>query len=550
MEKRAQELSALPMEISVEVAREQLARILASPAFDASERLKDFLTFVVEETLAGRQETLKGFTIATTVFGRDEKFDSAHDPIVRVEAKKLRHALERYYFLDGADDPIRIQIPKGGYVPIFEQCVSSPTALADEEMPPKIVVMPLKLLNDDPEQEYFASGLTEELTTALTYYHEIQVIGSDSSRHLHRMGLSPQEIGKKLGAHFLLKGCVRKSSSTVKVSITLITTPNGVAIWSEHYRRSLTAENLLDLQEEIACTVAARIGGDFGIMATQLFQDSRRKTSPSLTAYETLLSFYHYKTAMNPADFHSTLRLLKQTLDREPDCGYLWAALSAMYFEHSIVEFSQGETMSLEDAEEYAREGVRLEPESQATRITLAAAYFYKNQRELYAQEAEYAYKLNPNNTYVFGIYGWYEILMGHWAHGFNLLEKATQLNPYHPRYFYAAFFLYYYAHHKYHKAYHEAMNLNLPGVFFDPLFRTASLAQLGRTEEAGAALETLLQLRPDFPECAHELTARLIKAEGQIEHIIEGLQKAGLQLKGPNRRGRVIPFVKAHPAI
>ena len=101
--------------------RAQLGHILASRAFDASRRNRAFLRFIVEETLAGHADRIKAYTIATSVLGRDEAFDPQSDPIVRIEASRLRRSLERYYLLAGQEDPIRIDIPKWGYVPSFQR---------------------------------------------------------------------------------------------------------------------------------------------------------------------------------------------------------------------------------------------------------------------------------------------------------------------------------------------------------------------------------------------------------------------------------------------
>jgi adenylate cyclase len=100
-------------ELAHDAIREQLDRILASREFHATTRMRDFLRFVVEETLAGRSDQLKGYTVATAVFGRDKDFDPALDPIVRIQAGKLRRELEAYYLVAGREDPIRIDIPKG-----------------------------------------------------------------------------------------------------------------------------------------------------------------------------------------------------------------------------------------------------------------------------------------------------------------------------------------------------------------------------------------------------------------------------------------------------
>jgi len=108
-----------PEGVTADDVRAQLARILASADFDASERNRRFLSHIVEEALAGRGDRIKAYGIAVAVFNRDDSFEPQSDPIVRIEASRLRRSLERYYLLAGKDDPLRIEIPKGGYVPVF-----------------------------------------------------------------------------------------------------------------------------------------------------------------------------------------------------------------------------------------------------------------------------------------------------------------------------------------------------------------------------------------------------------------------------------------------
>jgi TolB-like protein/Tfp pilus assembly protein PilF len=115
------DLESIPSDL-IQTALEHL---IASSAFDASPRNRAFLRFVVEETLARRSDRIKAYTIGTSVFGRDEAFDPQSDPIVRIEASRLRRSLERYYLIAGRDDPIRIDIPKGGYVASFQRLPSA-----------------------------------------------------------------------------------------------------------------------------------------------------------------------------------------------------------------------------------------------------------------------------------------------------------------------------------------------------------------------------------------------------------------------------------------
>ena len=115
----------LGKEAHVHVA-EQLNRILGSKAFRQADRLKRFLTFIVEETVAGRGERLKEFVVGVEVFGKPESFDPRNDPIVRVQARRLRAQLGRYYREEGTEAELFIELPKGGYAPVFRQVKTAP----------------------------------------------------------------------------------------------------------------------------------------------------------------------------------------------------------------------------------------------------------------------------------------------------------------------------------------------------------------------------------------------------------------------------------------
>jgi adenylate cyclase len=134
----------------------RLERIIASSAFDASRRNRAFLRFIVEETLAGRGDQIKAYTIGTSVLGRDERFDPQSDPIVRIEASRLRRSLERYYLITGQDDAIRIDIPKWGYVPSFLRV----PGIGDEGAPPEHAPAPELPLGEPP----LLAGHPEALT--------------------------------------------------------------------------------------------------------------------------------------------------------------------------------------------------------------------------------------------------------------------------------------------------------------------------------------------------------------------------------------------------
>ena len=216
-----------------EAIRAQLERILQDADFRASDKQKKFLRFVVDETLDGRASQLKGYTIAVAVYGRPAGFDPQVDPIVRVEAGRLRRALEHFYLSTGKKDTVRIKIPKGGYVPTFHTVQIPPsgaqtsTSERENSAPatgPSIAVMPLLNLTGDEDQDYFSDGLTEELTAELARHQEFQVIAAQSTLRFKGRKVDPKEIGRDLGVRFLLTGSIQKDLKTIKVAIRLIDT--------------------------------------------------------------------------------------------------------------------------------------------------------------------------------------------------------------------------------------------------------------------------------------------------------------------------------------
>src|SRR5262249_5994113 len=158
---------------------EQLNRILASKAFRQADRLKRFLAFIVEETIHGRGERLKEFVVGVEVFGKPESFDPRNDPIVRVQARRLRSQLTRYYREEGQEDPVVIELPKGGYAPTFRPLKSpppkrtTPQALVSRNT---VVVLPFADYSPGGDQKYFCEGVREEIVHTLAQLGGVRLV--------------------------------------------------------------------------------------------------------------------------------------------------------------------------------------------------------------------------------------------------------------------------------------------------------------------------------------------------------------------------------------
>jgi adenylate cyclase len=513
-----------------EAIRAQLDRILGSAEFSGSNKQRRFLNFVVEETLEGRASRLKGYTIALAVYGRTEDFDPQLDPIVRVEAGRLRRALEHYYLTAGRTDPVRIGIPKGGYVPTFESVRAQPPARQDDDSRagPSIAVMPLLNLTGDEGQDYFCDGITEELTAELTRFQECRVIASQSAMQFKGKTVEPGELGRQLGVRFLLTGSIRKDETAIKVSIQLIDTSDVAQIWAESYTRDLTAANVIEVQEDVAQRVVGAIADQYGSMTRRLSKESRKKAPATLMAYDAVLRFYHYETVLTPEAFDQALEALEQAVETEPDYALAWSMLGHLHADNHALRFREIEA-SLEKALVFAQRGVALDRENQFAQDALTLVHFHRGDKKMFLRHVEQTIALNPKSPYVVGVAGWHLTLWGEWERGLSLLEQGIEGNPYYPRWFHLAPYTDYYRRGDYEEALAEALKFNYEELFWYPVMRAAALAQMGREREARTAIDELLRLVPDFATCGRELIGGYVKVDRVADAIIEGLRKAGL---------------------
>jgi len=514
----------------------QLDAILISTDFSASKKQRQFLCHIVRETLAGRAGDIKGYSIALTVYGRDESFDPQTDPIVRVEAGRLRQALKYYYLTGGKNDSTLLEVPKGGYRPLFTErhVHSNPHPAAPHHETIKnnsIAVLPLFNTSGDTEQEYFFDGLTEELTTELARYQDFVVIASQSSIRFKNRVRDYRAIGQKLGARFLLEGSLHTGRSNLKVIIRLIDSYKDEQVWSSDYKSTINPADFIQLNEDISREVVGIIADQFGIVARRLSKESNKAIPQTMTAYDAVLRFYHFETNLTKVAFESAFSSLSKAVQLDPDYGLAWSMLGHLHADNHALQFIPIEA-PLEQALRCAKKGCKLDPENQFANDALSLVYFHLGEKELFLQYVKKTNELNPNSPYITGVTGWHLVLYGQWDEGLLLLQRGMLLNPYYPTWFHLASFAAHYHQSEYEKAYAEAMKFNHPELFWDQVMRASSLAELSRSEEARCVIEELLRLQPNFENNGRTLICNYVKVESLIQNIITGLRKAGLRLQ------------------
>lgn len=245
---------------SPEEVRAQVDKILASRQFARSERLCRFLRFCVEQTLEEKGDQLKEQLVGVEVFDRKGDYDPRTDPIVRVEAMRLRSKLKAYYTSAGRPDCILVELPKGAYVPAFrirntvqpagQAARAQVQTTSDSAEERSIAVLPFTNLTPDPGTDYFSDGLAEELIHLLTRIPRLRVVAWSSMSQLRGREQDLAGIRQQLKVATVLRGSVRNTSGRVRVTAQLIDAESGAYLWSEAYDRQL--ENVLAIQEEMA----------------------------------------------------------------------------------------------------------------------------------------------------------------------------------------------------------------------------------------------------------------------------------------------------------
>jgi adenylate cyclase len=259
--------------------REELQRVLSSACFARAERVSKLLRFLVQQQLEGQEGELKESIIGVEVFGRKPDYDPKQDSTVRTEAVRLRARLRQYYSTQGAQNPLVIELPKGGYVPRFRQAEVTPEtapvraalrrrwlafALAGvavmaaagswwsshRNVSIPLAVLPLTNLSADPGDEYFADGLTDELIRHLSIIDGLAVRSQTSSFVFNGKPRNVREAGTQLGADYILEGSVLHDGQRLRINAQLVRARDDVPLWSGRFDRELT--DVFAMQDEIS----------------------------------------------------------------------------------------------------------------------------------------------------------------------------------------------------------------------------------------------------------------------------------------------------------
>lgn len=518
---------------------DQVDRICNNEEFRTKILLCKFLRFVVNETLAGRGEQLKGYIIGIEVLGKDKHFDPEQDSLVRIHAGRLRRLLKMYYLDSGKEDPILIDMPKGSYQVQFNSKNQTIRANRPDErrnnspalnpnLEPTVGILPFKNLTGNPENDYFAHGFSEELSIELTKYDDLRVI---SCWNRPESGTEFKiDLYNQFGTHFLIDGGIQINDSIIKVFVKLINTISGEQIWGNTYSRDLSVENLIDIEESLSNEIAGFIGSEYGIILHQLTEEVNQYQPKQIDVFNAILSFYYFEAHQSTELATKTFHILEKADKMEPSSGKIHAMLATMYGNAYALDLPDSEG-AMERMNELIEEALILEPGNQIVRLANVFRYFLLNERDKFSSEVDHCMSMNLNSPLRVGILGFYLSLTGSWEYGKSILDNAINNDIGYPHFFHGATSLYYYRNNEFEKALEEANQYNIQGLFWGPMLRAANLGQLNRKKETREHIIHLKSLKPNFEEKAYYLISRFVKEEDLVEKVVEGLRKAGLHI-------------------
>jgi TolB-like protein len=408
--------------------RRQLERILANSEFAQSERMCRFLRLVVEYSLENRAGELKEYLIGVEVFDRPS-FDPRLDPIVRVEARRLRSKLDKYYVGEGSRDEILIGLPKGGYAAVFGAGETHKKQPFRASTPSTIAILPFSNLSPGGDSEYFSDGLTQELIHGLTRVQGLRVVAWTSAAQLRGASDDVKAIGQQLSVATVLTGSVRRAGSRVRIGVQLIDTASNYYLWSEVYDREL--DDLLQIQDEISRAIvsALRI-----TLADHLPRPVPSKKPFDFEAHNLYLRGRVEWNKRTDTGLPLSVGYFEQAIARDANFALAWAGLADAYTllgEYCLLPPDE----AVPKAKRAALRAVELDPsrgEAWASLALIGTTFEW----DWATAEAHYirAIELNPGYATVHMWFGTDHLAnMGRFDEAYREIELSRQMDPWSP---------------------------------------------------------------------------------------------------------------------
>jgi adenylate cyclase len=385
-----------------------------------------------------------------------------------------------------------------------------------------IAVLPFENMSGDPEQEYFADGMVEEIITALSRFKSAFVIARNSSFTLKGKAVDVKEVGRRLGVRYILQGSVRKAAEKVRITGQLIDAVTGAHIWADRFERDLT--DVFALQDEVTLAVVSAIQPK--ILQTEIALSTRRRPE-NLTAYDFWLRAIQQSSLSTREGLAEAIRLARRALELDPGFGRAASLASVFHLNNFVFGYSTDPQFELKEAVRLSRLALRIDDGDANTlaRASLISAYVVRDS-ESALEMADRAVALNPNSFEAWGCRGWVYGAAGLPQEAVRSFERGIRMSPIDPAMF-AGMGMAFVELRRFDEAIvagRKAQRHN-PSHPLAYLCLASAFAHLERDAEAREAAARLLEVNPAFTISAWIAWG----GPSNPQLLTEGLRKAGL---------------------
>jgi adenylate cyclase len=391
-----------------------------------------------------------------------------------------------------------------------------------------IAVLPFANFSGDPEQEFFADGITEDIISMLAGWRAFPVIARNSTFTYKGKTVDIKKVGEELGVRYVLEGSVRKSGRRVRVTAQLIRADTNHHIMAERYDRDLT--DLFELQDEIVTTIAGAIEPEILKFERDRIADQPQHNEDAYEFYQHGM-WHHYRHSKT--DNIEAQAFFRRALAIDPYYPQAIAALAIAVCNSAYLGWAENAEGNYVDAFELAQRAVALDARYPNARFALAAVCMWTHRSDRAMAEFQEAIKLNPSFAAAHVLFGQMHLYGGRPKEAIELAETGIRLSPSDPRLFIwlpALAGAHYQLRH-YDQAVEIGrrswtLNRNWPAGL---RYVVAGLAQLGQVDEAQAPIDELKRLNANLAFVEGNLR-RLFTDRAGVDHILDGLRKAGLE--------------------
>ncbi|CAN5529143.1 adenylate/guanylate cyclase domain-containing protein [soil metagenome] len=386
---------------------------------------------------------------------------------------------------------------------------------------PSIAVLPFTNMSGDADQQYFSDGMTEDIITELARFREIRVIARNSSFRYRGGDADMIKTGRELNARYLVEGSVRKLGGRIRITAQLIDAVTGHHLWAERYDRAL--EDLFAVQDEVVRTIVATV---IGRLRADGVEGVARKAPASFTAYDYVLRADALPFS-DPASWESGRILYEKAIALDPGYARAYALLSNL-LRLGWEENMDGFETKLEQAYEYARKAVELDPNDPLSHRVMGAVYLNRRAFDLAETHYRKAIAMNPNSSVTMASSGFLFSYVGHADEAVERIKEAKRIDPFfEPSWYWSSLGVAHFAARQYEEAI-VALNRSHARPYWMYAYLAASHAQAGRLDEAQRCGAETLRMRPDFT-ILRFAGNEPYKFAADRDNLIEGLRKAGL---------------------